>query len=341
MTSRERFLAAVRGEVLDRPPMWLMRQAGRYLPEYRALKQKHDFLTLAKTPALATEVTLQPIRRYGFDAAIIFSDILVIPEAMGQPYHFRDQGGIGMDYALETAAQIDALTPEAVRERLNYVAQALRQTRAELGPDHALLGFGGSPWTLAAYMIEGGSAEGFPKLLALLEHEPVLFGRLMEKLCAALAEYFQMQIEAGADAIQIFDSWAALAPQGRYEEVSVRWICELIRALPADFPVILYAKGRAHERDALVSSGAAVLSLDWTVNLPRYRDGLANPPALQGNLDPAILDTTEEATRSAVGALLESMRGQGGYIFNLGHGIHPQAKVENVAALVDTVKSFR
>ncbi len=341
MTSRERFLAAVRGEVLQRPPMWLMRQAGRYLPEYRALKQKHDFLTLAKTPALATEVTLQPIRRYGFDAAIIFSDILVIPEAMGQPYHFREQGGIGMDYALETEKQIDALTPKAVRERLDYVPQALRLARGELGPDHALLGFGGSPWTLAAYMVQGGSAEGFPRLLAFVREEPALFERLMEKLTTALTEYFLMQIEAGADAIQIFDSWAALAPADAYEDVSIKWIREIITRLPKNFPIILYAKGRAHEREALLSSGATVLSLDWTVNLPTYREGLKNPPALQGNLDPAILDTTEAATREAVTALLTSMRGQGGYIFNLGHGIHPQAKVENVAALVETVKTFQ
>ncbi|MGE9292633.1 MAG: uroporphyrinogen decarboxylase [Puniceicoccales bacterium] len=340
MTSRERFLAAARGDVLDRPPMWLMRQAGRYLPEYRALKEKHDFLTLAKTPELATEVTLQPIRRYGFDAAIIFSDILVIPEAMGQPYHFRDQGGIGMDYALETAAQIEALTPEAVRERLDYVPQALRLTRRELGDQHALLGFGGSPWTLAAYMVQGGSAEGFPRLLAFLKEEPALFELLMEKLCAALGEYFRMQIEAGADAIQIFDSWAALAPEDSYEDVSIKWIRRLIESLPKGFPVILYAKGRAHEREALLSSGARVLSLDWTVDLPRYREGLLSPPALQGNLDPAILDTTPEATVDAVTKLLTSMRGQGGYIFNLGHGIHPQAKVENVAALVETVRNF-
>jgi uroporphyrinogen decarboxylase len=341
MNSRERFLAAVHGEVLDRPPMWLMRQAGRYLPEYRALKEKHDFLTLAKTPELATEVTLQPIRRYGFDAAIIFSDILVIPEAMGQPYHFRDQGGIGMDYRLESAEQIEALAPQAVRERLDYVAQALRLTRAALGEERALLGFGGSPWTLAAYMVEGGSAEGFPRLLALLESDPVCFEHLMDKLTAALTEYFQMQIEAGADAIQIFDSWAALAPEGRYADVSMFWIRRIVERLPGDFPIILYAKGRAHERDALLSSGAKVLSLDWTVDLPRYRDGLKHPPALQGNLDPAILDTTPEATATAVRALLESMRGQGGYIFNLGHGIHPQAKVENVAALVETVKTFQ
>ena len=341
MTSRERFLAAIKGDVLERPPMWLMRQAGRYLPEYRALKQKHDFLTLAKTPALATEVTLQPIRRYGFDAAIIFSDILVIPEAMGQPYHFREQGGIGMDYALENAAQIDALTPEAVRKRLDYVPQALRLTRQELGGKHALLGFGGSPWTLAAYMVQGGSAEGFPRLLALVEQESALFERLMEKLTAALSEYFLMQIEAGADAIQIFDSWAGIAPEGRYADVSMKWIRRIVESLPQDFPIILYAKGRAHEREALLSSGARVLSLDWTVDLPRYRDGLEHPPALQGNLNPDILDTTPEATASAVRSLLESMRGQGGYIFNLGHGIHPQAKVENVAALVETVRGFK
>ncbi len=340
MTSRERFLAAVNGEVLDRPPMWLMRQAGRYLPEYRALKAKHDFLTLAKTPELATEVTLQPITRYGFDAAIIFSDILVIPEAMGQPYHFREQGGIGMDYPLESAAQIRALETDAITERLAYVGEALRMTRHELKDRTALLGFGGSPWTLGAYMVEGGSADGFPRYLEFVRREPVLFGELMEKLTAALVAYFKMQIAAGADAIQIFDSWAALV-SGSYADVSIKWIHQIIDALPEDFPIILYAKGKAGCRRELVSSGARVLSLDWSVELASYREGLDTPIALQGNLDPSVLDGDVHNTVMQTRRILESMRGQPGYIFNLGHGIHPTAKLENVAALVDTVRQFQ
>lgn len=340
MTSRERLLAAIRGETLDRPPVWLMRQAGRYLPEYRELKAKHGFLGLAKTPELATEVTLQPIRRYGFDAAIIFSDILVIPEAMGQPYHFRDEGGIGMDYRLENAQQIRTLDTSAIAERLAYVADALRLTRRELGDETALLGFGGSPWTLGAYMIEGGGNAGFPRYRDFLQTETGLFGALMEKIATALSAYFAMQREAGADAIQIFDSWGSLAPAERYADVSIKWIQQLIRSLPDGFPVILYAKGMAAQRETLLSSGAHVLSLDWTVDLASYRHGLLKPPALQGNLDPAVLNTSPEKTRRETRRLLESMRGQPGYIFNLGHGIQPQAKVENVATLVDTIKTF-
>ncbi|MEM9227082.1 MAG: uroporphyrinogen decarboxylase [Verrucomicrobiota bacterium] len=338
MTSRERFLAALAHHELDRPPVWLMRQAGRYLPEYRQLKAKHGFLKMVRTPELATEVTLQPITRYGFDAAIIFSDILVIPEALGQPYHFRDQGGIGMDFALESTAQIRALETEAVTERLAYVGQALRLTREALCDQTALLGFGGSPWTLGAYMIEGGSAEGFPRYCDFVRDEPAAFGELMEKLSTALVAYFQMQIASGIDALQIFDSWASLAPD--YADVSIKWIRQIIDALPEKFPVILYAKGMAHERDSLMASGAKVLSLDWTVDLARYRDNLEQPPALQGNLDPQVLTRDVATTRQAVTRLLESMRGQRGYIFNLGHGITPQAGVDNVAALVDTIHQF-
>ncbi|MEM8549892.1 MAG: uroporphyrinogen decarboxylase family protein, partial [Verrucomicrobiota bacterium] len=206
MNARERFLAALAHRELDRPPVWLMRQAGRYLPEYRELKAKQGFLKMVRTPELATEVTLQPITRYGFDAAIIFSDILVIPEALGQPYHFRDQGGIGMDFALESVPQIRALETEAVTERLAYVADALKLTRQALGEKTALLGFGGSPWTLGAYMIEGGSAEGFPRYFDFVQREPAAFAELMEKLTTALTAYFQMQIASGIDALQIFDS---------------------------------------------------------------------------------------------------------------------------------------
>ena len=194
MTSRERFLAAALNKPVDRTPIWIMRQAGRYLPEYRKLKEHYSFLQMVQTPDLATTVTLQPLQRFPLDAAILFSDILVIPEAMGQPYHFRDAGGIGMDYLLDTPERIDALREQDMRTQLSYVGQAIRQIRNELGADTALLGFGGSPWTLAAYMVEGGSSKQFMRLKNLYYNEKTVFEQLMSKLVTALIEYFNLQL---------------------------------------------------------------------------------------------------------------------------------------------------
>ena len=342
MTSRDRFLAACACEPLDRPPLWIMRQAGRYLPEYRALKAKSSFLEMVKTPALATEVTLQPLRRFELDAAILFSDILVIPEALGQPYTFRDQGGIAMAYRLETHAQLSALAPpEAVPERLAYVGQALALLKQELAGKKALLGFGGSPWTLATYMIEGGSSDDFERIKLLFYTDRAFFDALLEKLTTALIAYFQMQIRAGADAIQIFDSWGGIIAGPDYEAASLKWIRAIIAALPRDFPIILYAKGTASHLTDQAFSGAKVLSVDWTQDLSIARRNLPANVAIQGNLDPVLIQTTPEIVRRETTRLLESMRNTRGHIFNLGHGITPSGKIECVQALVDAVTTWK
>lgn len=352
MNSRERFLAACAAQPLDRPPLWIMRQAGRYLPEYRALKAKSSFLEMVRTPALAAEVTLQPLRRFAFDAAILFSDILVIPEALGQGYRFRDEGGIAMEYRLETRAQVDALAPSsAVPERLAYVESALVLLKKELRGEKALLGFGGSPWTLATYMVEGGSSENFEQIKALFYTDRATFDALLEKLTGALIAYFQMQVRAGADAIQIFDSWGGLVAGQDYEAASLRWIRQIVVALPPNFPVILYAKGTAPHHLAQASAGIRVLSVDWTSELPVLANMLRSsinpggnrlpPVALQGNLDPILLNTTPEIVRRETTALLASMRATPGHIFNLGHGILPHAKIECVEALVETVVQWK
>lgn len=342
MTSRERFLAACACTPLDRPPLWIMRQAGRYLPEYRALKEKSSFLEMVRTPDLAAEVTLQPLRRFALDAAILFSDILVIPEALGQGYRFREEGGIAMEYRLDTRAQIDALAPaDAVLEKLAYVGAALEKLRAELAGQKALLGFGGSPWTLATYMVEGGSSEDFNRIKVLFYTDRPAFDALLEKLTAALVVYFKMQIRAGADAIQIFDSWGGIIAGADYEAASLQWIRRIIAALPKDFPVILYAKGTAPHVTDQAFSGARVLSVDWTSDLSIVRRTLPANVAVQGNLDPVLLNTTPDIVRRESGRLLESMRGSAGHIFNLGHGIMPSAKIECVQALVDTVTNWR
>lgn len=342
MTSRDRFLAACACQPLDRPPIWVMRQAGRYLPEYRELKAKSSFLEMVRTPALATEVTLQPLRRYALDAAILFSDILVIPEALGQGYHFRDEGGIGMDYRLETRTQIDALAPaDAVPERLRYVADTLALLKKELAGSKALLGFGGSPWTLATYMVEGGSSEEFERIKQLFYTERATFDALLEKLTAALIAYFKMQIAAGADAIQIFDSWGGIVAGPDYEAASLRWIRRIVAALPPDFPVILYAKGTAPHLTDQAFTGVRVLSVDWTSDLAIVRRTLPATVAVQGNLDPVLLNTTPEIVTREATRLLEAMRGTAGHIFNLGHGITPRAKLECMAALVATVTGWK
>jgi uroporphyrinogen decarboxylase len=335
MTSRERFLAACAHTPADRRPVWLMRQAGRYLPEYRALKQKHSFVEMVRTPTLAAEVTLQPLRRFPLDAAIIFSDILIVPEAMGQPYRFKEEGGIAMEYTLDSADKIAQLDENHVAENLNYLGDALGIVRQELGGKTALLGFAGAPWTLAAYMVEGGSPAHSPAIARLAQNEPGQFEKLMRKLTRAVTECLRLQVAAGADAVQIFDSWGALCPAEHYEKWSLSWIKEIIAALPPKTPVIFFAKGMAQHATALQATGAKVLSLDQSVDLAAFRRAHPNI-ATQGNLEPELLAGEPDQVRTATSELLRLVTGPG-HIVNLGHGITPQAKIECVAALVETV----
>lgn len=341
MTSRQRFLDACACRPLPRPPLWVMRQAGRYLPEYRELKTRHSFLEMVKTPELATEVTLQPLRRFRLDAAILFSDILVIPEALGVGYHFRDQGGIAMERQLRSFQEIEKLAPaEAIHERLGYVFETLRILRRELAENTALLGFGGSPWTLACYMVDGGSSDDFVATKSLFHSAPKAFNALMEKLTCALSAYFLRQIEAGADAIQIFDSWGGILAGSDYNEASLKWIRAIIGQLPKDFPVILYAKGTAAHLVDQGFCGARVISVDWTQNLRNVRELLPNNVAVQGNLDPVLMNLAPEIVTREANKLLESMAGYRGHIMNLGHGIMPQARIESMEALVHCVCSW-
>jgi uroporphyrinogen decarboxylase len=339
MSGRERFLAACFCQQVDRPPVWMMRQAGRYLPEYRALKAKHSFLEMVRSPALATEVTMQPIRRYGFDAAIIFSDILVVPEALGQGYGFRESKGVDMQFAVRSTADLQKLSAEGADERLGYVYGALASTKKELGDAHALIGFGGSPWTLAAYMVEGGSSGDGSIIRAMAARGDVVLEQLLSMLAGVLAKYFRRQIEAGANAIQIFDSWAAWCDD--YERWSLRWVREIIAELKPEVPVIFFARGRNREAATLASTGATVLSLDWATPLSEVRRALGPGIALQGNLDPACLEEDPASAAVAARRVLDDMAGQSGHIFNLGHGIRPTARPESVGAVVETVQNYR
>jgi uroporphyrinogen decarboxylase len=341
MNSRQRFLSACACEPLERPPLWIMRQAGRYLPEYRELKAKHGFLKMVRTPELAAEVSMQPLRRFALDAAILFSDILVIPEALGQAYTFRDEGGIAMERRLDGRSTVEALaSAAAVPERLSYVADALKLLKGELAGTRALLGFGGSPWTLATYMVEGGSSDDFARVKGLFYEDRATFDLLLGKLTASLIAYFKMQVAAGADAIQIFDSWGGVIAGPDYEAASLRWIRAIIEAMPEGFPIILFGKGTGAHLIDQAFTGARVLSIDASNDLAGVRRSLPENVAVQGNLDPVILNTTPEVARAEAVRLLESVRGCPGHIFNLGHGILPQAKIECVEALVGAVTSW-
>ena len=326
---------------MDRPPVWLMRQAGRYLPEYRELKQNYSFLELAHTPELAAEVTLQPLKRFPLDAAIIFSDILVVPEAMGQAYSFRDQGGIEMSFCLREENDFKRLKVEGAVKNLDYVAQALRLVRHRLGNETALLGFCGSPWTLAAYMVEGGKPGHLVQIKNLFYRDPALFERLLSSITEVCCEYARMQVESGVDAVQIFDSWGGMCPAGIYQKASLKWISRIVSAVEGRVPVILYAKGMGHHGEALAATGAKVLSLDWTMDLPGVRRRLPGDISIQGNLDPALLLGDAASVEAAVMDLLKSMDGQDGYIFNVGHGLLPGTPLENVELLVNTVVAWK
>lgn len=340
MTSLERWRAACRCDEVDRPPVWLMRQAGRSLPEYRRLRKKHSFVELVRMPELAVEATLQPVRRFGFDAAILFSDILVVPEALGQAYFFREGEGIRLAFRLRGPRDLARLEPDAVTERLAYEAETLSILRDAL-PETALLGFGGSPWTLANYMVEGGSAAEFRRLKEWFHADRASYDRLMTILSRALVDYFRLQIRAGVDAIQIFDSFAGLLAPEDYEAASGRWIARIVRALGGKVPVIVFARGAHANWKELVATGADVLSVDWTYSMRASARAVPRRVALQGNLDPALLTTTPRVVARRTASLLDDMRGRKGFIVNLGHGTPPDAKLDCIEALVETVRSHR
>lgn len=344
LSARERFLKAAHCQPVDRPPVWLMRQAGRALPEYRKLKETYTFVQLVQNPELAAEVTLQPVRRFGFDAAILFSDILVIPEAMGQTYAFKETGGVQMDFAVRSKADIEKLSVERVCEKLSYVDKALRILRRELGDETALIGFSGSPWTLATFMMEGASVPKYSRALALFREDPKTYFALAEKLTAAVTAYLKMQIAGGVDALQIFDSHGGHLAPTEFQEASGRWIRDIISALRtphATVPVIAFSLGTHGNWSDLIATGANVLGVDWQTSLAEARKLVPSHIGLQGNLSPALIaEATPEVVAKETRVVLESMRGRAGHIFNLGHGLTPGAKLENIGALVETVKNF-
>jgi uroporphyrinogen decarboxylase len=341
MTNRQRFLDACHCRAVDRPPVWLMRQAGRALPEYRELKARHNFLELVRTPALAAEVTLQPIRRFDFDAAILFSDILVVAEGLGQGYQFRDGGGIQMDFPLREQNDIARLDTAALPEKLNYIPGALQLLKKSLGEKTALIGFAGSPWTLANFMLEGGSAKEFVRAKNLFHQQPETFSLLMEKLTMAVAKLLEMQIAAGADAVQIFDSLGGLLPQKDFPAASAKWMKQIISTVRGAVPIIVFSKDVHGNWDTLIETGANILGIDSAIRLADVRKILPPGIGVQGNLEPSLLAAAPTKVSEETKRILEEMRGARGHIFNLGHGVPPDAKLESISALVETVRNFK
>ncbi len=327
-------LAACRREPVDRSPAWMMRQAGRYLPEYRALREGREFLDMVRDPALACELTCQPIRRFGMDAAVIFSDILVPPAAMGLDVSFHAGHGPKIAPVVRTAQDVEHLADFDAEEACGFLGDAIRRVRAELGPERAIVGFCGAPFTTASYMIEGGSSRDFAHAKAMLFGEPELFARLVGRIVDNLEGYLAMQVRAGADCLQIFDSWGGALDAATYARALLPEMKRLVAAARATgAPVIVYVNGGAHLLDCLLDLGADVLSVDWRVApedaVRRARDRVA----LQGNLDPCILFAPPEVVRRETRRVLEGFSGAAGHVFNLGSGILPATPIESVEAM--------
>ena len=339
----DRFLRALRREPVDCTPVWIMRQAGRYLPEYRATRARAgSFLALAKTPELACEVTLQPLERFELDAAILFSDILTVPDAMGLGLYFVEGEGPKFEHPVRSAADVARLAVPDIGTELRYVTDAVSLIRRELDGRVPLIGFSGSPWTLACYMVEGGSSDGFSRIKAMMYDDPASLHRLLEVVTEAVIAYLAAQREAGAQALQIFDTWGGVLSPAMYREFSLRYLARIAQELPRGegaerTPLILFGKGNAPHLEALADTGAEGVGVDWSVTLEEARRRTGGRVALQGNLDPAVLFASPERIRAEAAAVLQSYGPGPGHVFNLGHGITPDVKPDHLKALVDAV----
>ena len=336
-------LRALLRQPVDRTPVWIMRQAGRYLPEYLKTRgEAGSFMAQAKTPELACEVTLQPLRRFSLDAAIIFSDILTIPDVMGLKLFFVAGEGPKFENPIRTADDIRNLPRPDVSESLSYVTDAISLTRRELDGKVPLIGFSGSPWTLATYMIEGGSSKTFSRAKKLLYQDPKLAHQLLGKLAETVTDYLNAQIEAGAQAVQIFDTWGGALSAQAYRDFSLRYMSQIVSGLTREnegrrVPVILFSKGCNTQLEALADTGCDALGLDWTITLNEARSRVGDRVALQGNLDPSVLLANRKVIRREVSETLNSY-GQGdGHVFNLGHGITPDVDPDHLASLISAV----
>ncbi|MDP4173381.1 MAG: uroporphyrinogen decarboxylase [Bacteroidota bacterium] len=333
------FLRACKREPVERTPIWIMRQAGRYLPEYRAVREKADFLTMCKTPELASEVTIQPVDILGVDAAIIFSDILVIPEAMGMHLEMHEGKGPIFPDPIRKESDFKNLRDISPEKDLKYVLDAVSLTKKELRQRVPLIGFSGSPWTLLTYMVEGRGSKNFSFVKKMIYNEPQLAHKILDKISRAVSDYLSAKIESGVNAIQIFDTWGGILSQEDFYEFSLKYIAKVISNIKRkDEPVIVFAKGVHYGLEKIVESGADVIGLDWTMDLGSVRNILKNKAALQGNMDPSVLYASEDKIKNEAKKVLSSYGKGSGHIFNLGHGILPDIDPERAKALVRFVK---
>lgn len=340
MATTSRFVKACLAQPVDRIPVWIMRQAGRYLPEYRKIRERVPFLTLCKTPELATEVTLQPLERFGMDAAILFSDILLLLEAMGVELAFDEQVGPRLGGGETGEERVRSLSVPDPAQEMGYVLDAIRQIKGALPEDCALIGFSGAPFTLATYLIEGGSSRDYYATKSFLNRQPAGFQRLMETLTDALEPFLKAQVRAGADAIQLFDTWAILLSPADYREFVLPHMQRLVAGIREEgVPTIHFSLGTSTLLEAMGQIGTDVLSLDWKIDLGEARERLGPNQAVQGNLDPFALFQEPERLEANVRNLVGKGSRWPGYVFNLGHGVHPKTPVENVQRMVEAVRS--
>lgn len=339
----DRFLRALLKQPVDVTPVWMMRQAGRYLPEYRASRAKAgDFMSLCMNPAFACEVTLQPLERYPLDAAILFSDILTVPDAMGLGLYFETGEGPRFRKTVTTLADIEALPIPDAQKDLGYVMDAVSTIRRELNGRVPLIGFAGSPWTLATYMVEGGSSKDFRKSKAMLYDNPQAMHLLLDKLAQSVTAYLNGQILAGAQAVQIFDSWGGSLSAAAYQEFSLAYMRKIVNGLIRErdgrkVPVILFTKGGGMWLESIADAGADALGLDWTCDIGEARRRVGSKVALQGNMDPTVLYANPNAIRQEVSNILASYGSGTGHVFNLGHGITPEVDPANAGAFIEAV----
>ena len=342
----DRLLRALLRQPVDQTPVWMMRQAGRYLPEYRATRQQAgSFMDLCRNAELACEVTLQPLRRYPMDAAILFSDILTVPDALGLGLYFVEGEGPRFRKTVRSDEDLAGLNSIVAEDDLGYVMDAVRTIRRELNGQVPLIGFSGSPWTLATYMVEGGSSRDFANVKTMAYDRPELMHQLLSLLADAVADYLAAQVRAGAQALQIFDTWGGSLSAAGYKEYSLKYMQRVISRLPAEadgrpVPVIVFTKGGGQWLSAIADCGAQAVGIDWTTDIATARQQVGDRVALQGNMDPSMLFASPERIREEVATILAGYGHGSGHVFNLGHGITPGVNPDHVTAFVDAVQEL-
>ncbi|WP_422858337.1 uroporphyrinogen decarboxylase [Flagellimonas sp. S174] len=340
MIKNDLFLRALKGETVDRPPVWMMRQAGRYLPEFMALKEKYDFFTRCQTPELASEITVQPIRRYGMDAAILFSDILVIPQAMNIEVQMKPNFGPYLPNPIRKVSDLESVVVPEVESALGYVLDAIAMTKEKLEDEIPLIGFAGSPWTILCYCVEGQGSKSFDKARGFCFTQPEAAHALLQKITDTTIAYLKAKVKAGVNAVQVFDSWGGMLSPVDYQEFSWKYIQQIVDALKEEAPVIVFGKGCWFALKEMANSGASAVGVDWTCSPMNARYLTGGEITLQGNFDPARLLSPPETIKEMVTQMIRAF-GKDKYVVNLGHGILPHIPLENAKAFIDAVKEYK